>query len=156
MAVTSFSSLIAYFQNLASSHVDINDFVHGPSRRILEKNRSSLNYPVLWLETPGVDFWDNGANWMDGTRSSAFLILKHADPNDFDAQDTVYAETEEMALQVLAKMIKDHKAKTFRFDLNSCSMRAVSTLHVNTEFGWRVEFDLENTVKICYDQTKWN
>jgi len=63
MIIHGTADIEAYFERLADNHPDIMDFVVGDSEHILSRDRSSLEYPCLWLESPNV-------NWDFGTKRS--------------------------------------------------------------------------------------
>jgi hypothetical protein len=149
------TGLIAYFQELASQHKSIRDFVHGASADIISKSRSELNYPCLWFETPSLQLKENMGNAVFGDQVGAFVILKNAETANDQDRDQVWNDTQKIALQVLARIRKDTRERNFRLDYNSITLEPISTLFVDNDYGWRVEFRLTDFVEVCYNPNDW-
>lgn len=147
---------IAYFRSLQEKHKELKSFVHGASERIISQSRSELEYPCFWLETPVLHLSENQANNVTGDRICAFVVLKNAPTENELEQDLIWNETEAIALDILSRIRKDQRTLNFRFDFNLVTMEPISTLHVDNEYGWRVEFRLKNFVELCYNPSKWN
>ena len=150
-----FSQFVAYFRQLAQEHIQINDFIHGTAADVMGKSRSDLNYPLLWLETPYLKINDNQVGNIEGVRSSAFIILWNTPEKTAEEIDLVWEKTEVIALDVLSRMRKDAKARLFHFRLSEASLDPISTLFIDNDYGWRVEFGLDKKLDLCFDPTKW-
>lgn len=157
MEKNEFASFIAYFRQLATEHRQLaGSFVHGPVRRIVEGGRSGLRYPLLWLETPALILKEKDGTDPSGRRECAFLVLiNSSSKKETDAeQDATWARAERIALDVISRMRRDKKRRLFSFTGN-ITLEPVNTLTVSNEYGWRVEFELEQPAGLCYDASQW-
>ncbi|MGI4762504.1 MAG: hypothetical protein ACRYF0_17465 [Janthinobacterium lividum] len=146
---------IAYFRQLASEHVELKDFVLGPTQRIIAGSRQELTYPLLWLELPSLSLADKDGTAPLGQRHAALIVLDSASA-DYADQDAKWASTEAIALDVLSRMRKHYKERKFvSFVLDGTVLEAVSTLTVAGELGWRFEFSLGDYVPVTYNATRW-
>lgn len=150
------TSFISYFRTLAEKHKGINDFVHGNSARIVSESRDGIAYPCLWLETPVMTIVENGAENMTGNREGALVVLTNADLSSPQLEDQAWAATERIALDILSKIRKDQRLHNFRISFKGVPLEPISTLFVDNEYGWRMEFRLENSIDLCYDPSKWD
>jgi hypothetical protein len=149
-------AFINYFRQLASEHVELKDFVHGATGRIIAGSREGLSYPLLWLETPSLTLDDKDGTMPLGKRHAAFVILASASHNDYADQDAKWASSEAIALDVLSRLRHDYKARKFtNFVLDGGVLEAVATLTQAGEIGWRYEFSLGDYVQLKYNATRW-
>jgi hypothetical protein len=156
--MNSFTEFLEYFQTLALQHVDIKDFVHGPSVDIIAKSRSELKYPCLWLETPSTVVYDNNAKNTTADRICAFVVLENL-PNALPAQrDALWQKLEEITFDLLSRMRKDKQARQFIFDMdgNGIPVEPISQLFVDNDYGWRVEFRINKFLPLCFNPLKWS
>lgn len=146
---------IDYFRQLATEHVELKgSFMHGAAGRIIGGTRSGISYPLLWLETPSLTFSDKDGTAPLGQRHSAFVVLHNATSSYAD-QDAKWASTERIALDVLSRLRRDHKARRFSFSLDGGQLEAVATLTVDNEIGWRFELALGEYVPLPYEAARW-
>lgn len=154
---TSLPEFIQFFRDLATAHVALKGFAHGPVSRIIAGSRTDNDYPLLWLETPTLGLLDKDGTAPFGQRSSAFVVLMSAPSGDYEAQDAIWAETEALALDVLSRLRKAHKAREIVLSsLDGTQLEAVATLTVANEIGWRYEFSMGDYVSLSYDKTRWS
>jgi hypothetical protein len=147
---------ITYFRQLATAHVELKDFVLGPTQRIIAGSRNTLTYPLLWLELPSLGLLDKDSTTPEGQRHAALVVLDSVSVSDYADQDAKWASTEAIALDVLSRMRKDYKERQFlSFELEGIVLEAVATLTVAGEIGWRFEFKLGDFVSLKYDATRW-
>lgn len=155
MLANTLTDYIAYFRNLAQKHVAIKSFVHGSSARIVSQSRSDLEYPCLWLETPSMHLQENKADNMTGERYSGFVILKNAPVDSPEQEDLIWAETEQIALDVLARIRKEQRLHNFRISFKDIPLEPISTLFIDNDYGWRCSFMIDNGIDLCYNPAKW-
>ena len=152
---TTLPDFIQYFRDLASKHVELKGFQHGPVSRIVGGARSENEYPMLWLETPTLGLLDKDGTAPFGQRTSAVVILQSVSRDDFAAQDAGWAQTELIALDVLSRLRKADKAREITFgQFDGLQIEAVATLSLANEIGWRFEFNLGDYVCLTYDATR--
>ena len=150
----SFADFIAYFRRLAEEHKQLQYFAHGPASRIVAGTRTGFAYPALWLETPSLQLNEKDGTDPSGTRQCAFVVLKPGG-STYDQQDAAWALTEQIALDVVARMRRDRKLRLFSFDGN-VQLDAISTLTTDNDCGWRVEFETVKSSGLCYVAAHWN
>jgi hypothetical protein len=148
---------IAYFRELAEANLALGgSFVHGATSRIISGSRSDIKYPCLWLETPTLALSEkDGTTAPEGKRQCAWVVLQSVPANDPVAEDAGWASSEQIALDMLSRMIKDRKARKFGFELNDKPLEPIATLTVDNEIGWRYEFELSSYVSVKYDPARW-
>ena len=148
---------IGYFRQLAEANLALKgSFVHGATSRIISGSRSDIKYPCLWLETPTLALSEKDATTApEGKRLCAFVVLQNVPADDDKAQDAGWAASEQIALDVLSRMIKDRKARKFGFELNDKPLEPIATLTVDNEIGWRYEFELTSYVRVKYEPARW-
>ena len=154
MLSNSFTDFIAYFRRLADEHKQIEHFAHGPAARILSNTRTGFKYPCLWLETPSLLLIEKDGTDPNGTRRCALVVLTQSS-GDYVKQDEAYALTEQIALDVVSRMRQDRKKRLFSFDGN-VHLEAISSLTMDKDIGWRVEFETQKTTGLCYSPANWN
>lgn len=93
----------------------------------------------------------------------AFLILKHCDTGDRDAERQILTEAFEIGCQFLAKMKKDQASYNAltndnimaNFKPNSVTYQKLKAVFDNA-FGYRFEFETGKYESLKYDATNWN
>jgi hypothetical protein len=160
MAVQSFETYKEYFKDLADKHKGINSFVMGDSERIIGMQRSKIAYPNLWLESPDISIKDNKSDNPQGDFKGALNIITNCKTDNYEQQDAAMETNFQLAVDVISRMIRDRIGRSenpmFNLDLNSIQMMPINSMMIDNDFGWRVEFLLNNNVLFCYDSAKWN
>jgi len=150
-----FSDFISYFRKIQEEHTELVYFVHGTAADVMGLSRSELEYPCLWLETPELKIQENQAMEVTGSRSAAFMILWNAPEKSAEEVDLIWSKTEELALDVLSRMRKDRRERKINFNLNGVTVDPISTLFIDNDYGWRVEFTLARHLDLCFRPEKW-
>lgn len=135
--VTTVAEHIEYFRQLAESIPGINDFVFGDSDMILGKDRSDLNYPVLWLESPEVD-WQFSADLKEDF-DTVFLILENVPNDEWGKRSQVTDYTLELTKYALVKIYEDHRANIIEVDLGRVKSFLIDSIGNNGDRGWRTQ-----------------
>lgn len=150
-----YADFIHYFRQLAAAHTDIKAFFVGNSDRILSAERSTIEYPVLWLEDPDVTVSDNGGLFV--RYESSFVILCNAKLDDWQQQDYNLDKTYQIALEIIRKLKYDAEEGDCLFDLllGSIRIQRIHTLTHDNDWGWRVDFAIQETEAACIDACKW-
>lgn len=139
MMLNSIDSYRLYFKALAEAHSLINSFEFGGSERILNRTRSDVTYPVLWLEVP--EFSSDSESEGEVTLSGAFVILDNSEM-EWDAENQAIENTYQIAQQIFRKMIDDVDKEEFEISGDfKCDF--VDTFSADNDFGWRVDFNLK-------------
>lgn len=134
------SDLRAYFETIATG-LGLS-FVYGASERILNRQSSNLQYPVLWLEKPTLRHFRSGG--YKTIFESAFIVLIGCQPDDYDqidaAQDTAWKWTNKVLQRLTAGA--DALPAEFEFDPGNTSSDVIEAWSADCDTGWRTEFQL--------------
>lgn len=127
----------SYFESLAVSLGC--SFVYANRGRVLAKQLSQIEYPLLWLPVPEVRL-----NLADGKQyifQGAAVFLTHADADDYEGQDAALNNMLSLATQAVQQMEAD-SADNFIFDPLAVEMNHVAHWSADNNWGWKIEFEL--------------
>lgn len=151
-----FTEIIAYFEDLVTDHKELRSFLHGPVEMLISHSRSQLEYPCLMLEHPPATLRKNGDSvQMDRSISFVILINKAYTQDEFAEQINAYTTTEELCLDVITRLHLNAKTAAFRLELDQANLDPISTLFVDNDIGWRVEFRMKEPASLCDRPLKW-
>lgn len=153
----SIESYIDFSKNFADNHSEICDFVYGKSRKILSKQRSEIEYPVLWLDIPDVDV---DLNDEDCTIFRGSFIALTNVSNDDDCHEQEQEElTFKIMLQLVTRIINMHKTGQIQLLNKNLTLEPCSSWSTDDDTGWRVDFAIKGE-PLCFDddvtQGVWN
>jgi hypothetical protein len=151
--IESYLGYIQYFKTISESLIGINSFVVGGSERILSRQNSELDYDCLWLEIPDVNLVERGT--YKNVFNGAFLLLSNAPPDDWDAEDADLNRLLPLTQQVIGKMIEDSEEGLFEFNPDELLIEWKGKLTGDSDWGWRVEFQITTGACICVDPKMW-
>lgn len=117
-------------------------FEFGNSERILNRQLSDLQYPVLWLEIPDIRMRREGTLYREF--QGAFLCLSDAPTDDYAGQDSALDAMYALTEQVLQRMQADSETlpMPFLFDMASARSEYKGKWSADDDWGWRTEFEL--------------
>lgn len=156
MAVTNFTQYLAYFRDLADSHVELaGSFIYGNAARLIEAERAIVTYPVLWLEAPEVSFNEelSAENWRMAF-AGALHIMANAPQDDYAGQETAMQSTLQIALDIIAKMAQDCDNNEFDM-LTVPSCQPLEMFFADNLFGWRIEVQIIINWGDCVNAARW-
>lgn len=143
----------AYFENIAEVHPDINDFVVGDSEQILSLDRSNLSYPVLWLETPTVN-WSIREN-PARTYDTNFVVLINSPADTWQHQQYILNRTLTITEQILSKIKDDHSdGKLVKLENRATSNPILGYGH-DHDWGWRTRLSIDGYMITCAGTCKF-
>jgi len=126
--------------------------VHGNSERILQRDRSNIAYPVLWLETPDINPRDVAGLRHD--YQGTILVLTNAQAGDWDKEDEQLDKMLIIVNDLLQKMYEDYEAGTLQeFRVNG-AIEHKGRWGTDNDWGWRFSFTISVQVD-CLDETKF-
>lgn len=160
MAVVKFSDLVAYFENLAAQHVDINHSEEEPHfyryelDDVLTGISDELNYPALILEGYDLNYKDQNSDNLQKTRNGAFILLGYVgDSGDHDKKHETWDFLEEVGEELVLKIKADKRERTVKvvrdFDLNEVEgtlMESEETGHYGIRFSYGITSARNNDV----------
>lgn len=151
--MTSYSDYIAYFRDLAAAHSKLKQFVVGGSERILNRNRTTIEYPIFWLEVPEVSMSRGGSETEYSTIfSGAFLVLENAQPDNWEREDADLNNTLNICLQILDRIERDADGAQWSINLEAVVLEHKGRWGDDNDWGWRVNFDLSLPIG-CLDES---
>jgi len=155
MAINSFQELKEYVETLATEHVAVRDFVYGESSRIISRQKSRINYPVVWLlpvEAAPVGGGENARYRYEFT----ILILTNAAIDDWAKEDNNMYLLEEVAKDFIARLHSDSREnRLFDFELKNTRLDPKHKFSGDNDHGWVIEGSLITWGEYCYNEAKW-
>lgn len=154
--LTDFASYQAYFEALATSHVDIDGFLFGDAEVAMNDGRVWKG-KKLWLEpwqpvTITDQLSDNylqqkkGSLWVGGSPQSKL----------FQARLDFFAECEVIVKSIIAKLLKDRTEELLITRLTSYSFgMGEFTFSATNMIGCRLDFIFTDPSGFAYDADKW-
>lgn len=134
-----------YFSRLATEHKWIKSFFYGDFDEILNAERSQIDYPFLWLESPDVNFTrSQGSDSIKVIHDVAFNILFNVSPSRVGERQARIDQAEQIAGHILWKMDCDQDEENIRFFYSSANMfPIVAGQGSDNEVGFRVECEIQ-------------
>lgn len=157
MDLTNLQEYHDYFEDIATSHVDINDFHYGDEERLMEAARSNLSLPVLWLEpyqpvTVLDNFSDNQLGRVQGTVAVYMIPDSELHADEF----TKLLACEGIIRDILGKMYKDWNDGTIMNELNNVRYgRSLDIIGATRLVGYRLDITILRPERLVYNEDKW-
>lgn len=149
-----------YFQNIAEKHKAIKDFSGYFAREIQQKMGSyaGIGSPFLTIFNYELGL-DGGEMNTIGTRKLTFSVLFHNPAFDnFEAQQEAIDHAEQIALQILARIKKDHNTKTHflygSFEKDMTKIYPVEDPNIQV-YGVDVVVHFRNKQPLVVDSDDW-
>lgn len=143
-----------YFRALAAAHPDVHDYVLGDSEAILSRDRSHLRYPLLWLETPEVQ-WAYRPAPASRRYTLSFVVLMHSAMDVPEREQYALHRTLEITHELLAQLSQDIADGEAAMGLVSWGGPAASMpvlgYGVDNDHGWRTTIELSAPALNCVD-----
>ena len=164
--MTNFSQLIAYFENLAKSHVEIQHtdsekhFFRFELDEVLNGiQRSDVAYPMLVLEGYSYDYTDNKSDNILKNRSGAFMLLDHCpDISDYGKVHEIWDNLESIADDILIKIKTDKRnplTPVVRgFEYSSVESKLIAN-EIGNSIGIRITFTISSPVPTDVNELRW-
>lgn len=152
MIVGSLAELEAYFESLWQSYPGSGSFVTGDSHKIVTLDRSSLTYPVLWLETPEVDW--NFSNKYQREYKIAFVILWNSPPDNWQRVRFVKSRSLDIVDHLLRWMQQDKEEVLLDYESLRASSYPIAPWGHDNDVGWRTELGIRTPISYCPEACK--
>lgn len=151
--VNTYSEYMAYFRSLYEANPDIKDFVSGDSNRILSQDRSKLDYPVLWVESPEINWaFQNGV--FKQIFQGAFVVLKNAQSEYWQQEDFAMDQTAKITAELIKQMRNDAENGIISMDSTRFNSNPILTYGHDNDHGWRTEVSIGSNDGYCVDDCK--
>lgn len=150
-------SYISYFQSIADSHTEINDFHFGEVDIIQNNLKSDVIYPVLWLEPYAeIRVRDAKSDNFLGVRACSLTILGKPESESFEDIDSFEAFCENVIIDILSKLLRDFNNNDVLTDINGYIISRIRPTFSDHLFGAHLEFNYVSPLKLIYNSDKWN
>ena len=150
---TTLAELQYYLRNLGQLHPDIQDVIVGDSEQILSLDRSNLTYPVLWIETPTID-WDFGDN-PHRYYNLAFVVLINTPADTWQHQQNILNRTAIITEQLLARLWSDAHANLIQLKRTTAKSEPILGYGVDNDYGWRTTLRPRAYMDSCAKTCLW-
>lgn len=153
------NAIIAYFNDLATQHLQLQDFYRFDLDEARTQLRSGLKLPCLMLESHSSDL-ETQTNQVTtfNNRTISFLVLDRAAQRDHDKINDIRDTAESIILDIISRMKRDNKDRAHwlynLFDVNSVVIDPGGPIFMDL-YGYNVRLTLKNKETMVYDQTKW-
>lgn len=144
-------ALQEYWRDMAAAHPELADFVVGDSEAILSRDRSSLQYPCLWLETPEVS-WRTEQGRAVRTYALAWAVLWNRRIEDPAAEQWVLDKTLEITGELLARLaddIEEVRLPGVTWPQHAADTMPIQGYGVDNDHGWRTTLRLDAPATPC-------
>jgi len=165
MAAVKFSDLVAYFESLATKHVDINNspeedhFYRYELDDVLAGISKDLNYPALILEGYDLNYKDEKSDNLQKTRNGAFILLGYVgDSGDHDKIHDTWDFLEEIGEELVLKIKADKRDRSIKvvrdFDLNDVDGTLLA-IEETGHYGIRFSYGITSARSKDLNPDKW-
>lgn len=135
-----------YFERISTEHRLIKQFYFGDYDEILGAERSSIEYPCLWYESPEIGFSGGDNDNIKESLSGSFVVLINSKKDDKERVRYNKAKTELIAKQIVRRMICDQTKEEYSFNIQRVNMYPIDNANNDNDQGWRVEFSISPDV----------
>ena len=158
-----FSELVAYFENLATKHLDIG---HTPLKKHFYRfeldevlsGLKNVNFPALIMEGYKFDFCDNKSDNIQKKRQGAFILLDHvSDRGNYTKIHEAWDKLEEIGDDILAKIKADKRVinnPIVNFEISEVSANLIAN-EISNCYGIRYLFTIERKFYAVVKLEKW-
>ena len=162
-----FTTYVKFFKNLSEQHVDVaptgtkKTFFRLNLEEITGSMRTSIDADkyVMVLESYEHTSKDLHSDNHLREYTGAFMIIKRAAIDGYDAQDIAINKCEEIAIEISKRIYAnsiDYTNRIFtNIELNDFTFQKVGPLY-NNWFGFRCQFNFSDTYAIEVDNSKWS
>lgn len=146
---------IDYLKQLGAAHKDIRSVIVGDYQDIIDKERSSIDYPCLWIESPESQFVGDNDSFEE-VKSGSFVVLQNGDPKDEAKRQYNLEQTYRIARSVALRLLRDYGY--MRFEIKNRRLVMIDSIYNDADQGWRFSFDQHSVLSdsTCYDATEWD
>ena len=155
-----FTKLVAFHQAIATAHNSINGFFRFNINELNNQFRSGIKTPALLLESYSASIEENTNNTVNfNNRDMSFLLLDFTgNADNYNKQDLVLDNLENVALDIISYLKQQHKTKeSILFGMlqpNSFRLEKVGPIFDNM-YGWNILYTLKNHEPMSFNPDNW-
>lgn len=148
-------ALRSEWEIMRTKHTQLKTFLFGLPERLLDNNRSNVEYPLLMLEPP--DFRLEGQNDTPLlTYSIDFSVLVQAEKGDEAGEENAWVLAQAIMLDIVAYLRKLHNKKgTPFYEYNNVSFERFDRFTTDNLFGYHAKMQLVTCENLAYKPEKW-
>lgn len=140
--MTTYNELVAYFQSMPSLVPGIRSVTVGADEEVMNQQLTRIQYPHLWVETPGARFL--GTDVDPRLRLEIGLNLIQAEGTQTNsAANLALSATLNLLELVYAQMLADSDNDLFDLILTSNAADPIRRWSADNAYGWRLEVSIE-------------
>ena len=145
------ANFVHYFQRLAKAHNNLRGFFYMNESRLKNFQPNKIEYPCMMFYAPTI-LCDNTDVSYKKIYKGSFAVLGYTEVDNFDYQDYVSNECDEIAHNIILKMYQED---TEGFIVADVSCELVKGFTHDNLYGWLVSFSLEVSENEC-EKDVWN
>lgn len=145
--ISSYADITYYLRRLGDLHPDIKEVVVGDSEQIMSQDRSKLDYPCLWIETPKVTYTLGSHN--KSSYSWNITVLINTPVDDWVGQQHILHRCLNIVDDLLAKINQDAEDGHLYTVGSQASADAILGYGHDYDFGWRFSLQLGRLMPSC-------
>lgn len=135
-----------HFRRIAAASPDIADVVVGDSEEIISLERSRLTYPLLWLETPQINW--SLENVGEREYTLFFVVLINVKPENWQHQNYILHRTLEITNRILTKLRDDHREDILKLG-SSAQSDPIMGWGTDFDYGYRTRISIQAPLSKC-------
>lgn len=155
------SQVVSFHKGISTAYKGINGFYRFNISEITGQFRSGIKTPALLLESHSNQLESQTKMVSNfNAKSISFIVIDFAGKaGEFDKQELVLDQTENIALDIISFLVYQHKLNGSwlfgMFDINSVKIEKVGPIFDNM-YGWNVIYTLKNPEPMTFDPEKWD
>jgi len=150
---TTLAELQTYLRHLGDTHPGIKEVIIGDSEQVLSLDRSKMEYPLLWIETPRVSwtFQDNPRRHYD----LHFVVLINTPVDNWQHQQYILHRALLITEQILVKIRDDHDEDLVFVEGRQAVSDAVLGYGHDHDYGYRTSLRIKSHMASCASSCYW-
>ena len=152
--VTNQAELRQYFYEISEANPDIKHFIFGDAERVVSEDRSRIEYPCLWLETPTI-IYDLPKNQKKKLIAN-FVILSNSAPDDWNKSETESDKCAQIMNDVLQTLKEHSEGNIIRLEKSSrLKAEPINGFAHDYDIGFRGEATFDVMLVPSVENEKW-
>lgn len=155
--LSDYATLKTYFQDIATSHVDIDNFFDGENEAFNNSLKSSEYSTVLWLYPyEQISIVDNLSDNHYANHPVTIYLYAKSDDESFAKRKEKYEELVGIAKQIMAKMLIDFWNGDIMTTMNGYQYGMTDDVRGANKFvGCRLDINFQYPARLMYNESKW-
>jgi hypothetical protein len=149
-----YGDFITYLKELGENHIDIQSVVIGDYEDIIERERTDISYPCLWVETPSVRYAGDNDAVREIYQGAIVILINNGSYHD----PAVVFENLKTTFNIAREFLWRISLYENKMSITNRQLDAIATLGNDNDQGWRFSFEIhqEFDEEECIDPMKWD